>query len=78
MTIEQLREARDVRPFRPFEIRMADGRALTVRHPDNIVWDEESRTAVCLADRAWVMIDVDLITSLSTPLTDRPKKARKS
>jgi hypothetical protein len=64
MTIDELRKARNKQPFRPFVIRTADGTDVTVRHPENIAWDEENRTAVCLAADGTDVIDVDLITSL--------------
>lgn len=78
MTIEQLREARGRQPFRSFEIRLSGGEQYTIRHPDNIAWDEDSRTATLLAGRAWVVIDVDLVTSLSTPLPERRQEVGQS
>jgi hypothetical protein len=33
-TLTQIRDAMRAQPFRPFAIRMADGRSYTVRHPD--------------------------------------------
>jgi hypothetical protein len=76
MTIDELREAAQRRPFRPFEIRTADGRVGTVAHPENVAWDEDSRTAVCRIGRGWDVIDVDLITSLGLMATPRPKRSR--
>src|SRR4051812_17636655 len=34
MTIEQLRAAHRAKPFRPFTVRIADGRSFLVHHPD--------------------------------------------
>ena len=34
MEIDKIREALHEQPFRPFMIRLADGRELTVPHPD--------------------------------------------
>jgi hypothetical protein len=34
MTIEQLRQMHQARPFRPFRVHMADGRHLDVAHPE--------------------------------------------
>ena len=66
MKIEELKRIKDQRPFQPFEIRTADGRAITVRHPDTLAWDPESpRIVICLIEGgAWEIIDVALITSL--------------
>lgn len=77
MTIDELRKARNKQPFRPFVIRMADGAAVTVRHPENIAWDEDSRTAVCLSADGTDVIDVDLITSLGLERA-RPRKGKRA
>ena len=36
MRIEELKKAKDRRPFEPFEVRMADGRSLLIKHPDAV------------------------------------------
>ncbi len=46
MRIDELKRAKDERPFRPFLIHMADGREITVRHPDAVAWDNP-RIAIC-------------------------------
>jgi hypothetical protein len=73
MRIEELKKAKDQRPFVPFLIRMADGRELEVRHPDAVAWDDGSpRTAVCVPPGGgWEVIEVALITSLGTPIPPR-------
>ena len=45
MTIDELRKARNKQPFVRFTIRTAD-REFTVRHPENLAWDEETGIAV--------------------------------
>jgi hypothetical protein len=69
MTIADLKRAKDVRPFRPFTIHMADGRKIRVAHPDAVGWaNENGRFAACaLPGGGWEMIDVSLATSLSIP-----------
>jgi hypothetical protein len=69
MKVDELKRAKDQRPFQPFEIRTADGRSITVRHPDTLAWDPASpRTAVVLVEGGgWEFIDVALITSLGIP-----------
>ena len=48
MRIEELKKAKDQRPFRPLMIRMADGREVEVRHPDAVAWYEDApRVAIC-------------------------------
>jgi hypothetical protein len=76
MTIDELRKARNKQPFVPFTIRMADGEKVTVRHPENLAWDEEAGIAVCLSADGTDVIDVDLITSLG--LERARKKGKKS
>ena len=69
MEIDELKRAKDQRPSRPFEIRTADGRAITVRHPDTLAWDlEPPETALCIVEGGgWEIVDVALITSLGFP-----------
>src|SRR5579884_250458 len=74
MKVDELKRAKDQRPFQPFEIRMADGRLVTVRQPDTLAWDPEvPRTAIALAEGGgWEVIDIALITSLGIPAPKRP------
>ena len=69
MKIEELKRAKDQRPFQPFEIRTADGRSITVRHPDTLAWDPEPpETALSIVEGGgWEIVDVALITSLGFP-----------
>jgi hypothetical protein len=66
MKIEELKKVKDRRPFEPFEVRIADGRSLLIKHPDAVAWDpEQSRIVICgLAGSGWEIVDVALITSL--------------
>jgi len=64
MRIDELKRAKDARPFRPFLIRMADGREITVRHPDAVAWDNP-RIAICATPGGWEVIDMALIASLA-------------
>jgi hypothetical protein len=80
MNIQEIKDAKDQRPFQPFQIRMADGREITVTHPDAIAWntpveaDEEDEdngeaaeplTAVCVIPGGRrVVIELALVTSL--------------
>lgn len=83
MRIDELKRAKDERPFRPFLIHMADGREITVRHPDAVAWDNP-RIAICATPGGWEVIDVALITSLAMrnegkaePGTDAPRKRKR-
>jgi hypothetical protein len=86
--IEELKRAKDERPFRPFSIRMADGRKVPVTHPDAIAWeadrDDETGettapfTAVCIVPGGgWVIIELALITALEFRPPDGGGKAKK-
>ena len=67
--IEQLRQAKDRRPFRPFWIRMADGREIEVRHPDAVSWggDQGRIVSYVSPEDEWELIDIALVTSLGGP-----------
>lgn len=66
MKIDELKRAKDQRPFQSFLIRTADGGEVPVNHPDAVAWDAESaRIVVCvLPGGGWEVIDVALVTSL--------------
>jgi hypothetical protein len=64
MTIEQLRQLHAARPFRAFEIHLADGRALTVQHPEQLAQSESGRTiAVARPDDTLEIIDLLMVVS---------------
>jgi hypothetical protein len=65
MTIEQFQSVLHELPFRPFTIRMADGRAFEVRHPDFVAHSPSGRTAVVFhADDSHSVLDLLLMTEL--------------
>jgi len=66
MTIEQLRQVVESRPFRPFTMRLADGSRVRVPHPE-FLWfpPKASRTvAVAVSDDALVLIDLLLVAAI--------------
>ena len=69
MRVEELKKALDQEPFRPFFIRMADGREIRVTHPDAVAWgSSEARTAICAhPDGGWDVIEIALVTSVGHP-----------
>jgi hypothetical protein len=74
MRIEELKRVRDQRPFRPFWIRMADGREIEVRHPDAISWGGEHGRILSYISPAdeWEVIHVALVTSLGSVPASSP------
>jgi len=57
------------RPFQPFEIHLADGRALTVEHPELLSRSQSGRTiAVSRPDYTIEIVDLLLVMSLKPRL----------
>lgn len=71
MTIEQLRRTHQTTPFRPFTVRMADGRSFPIPHPDFLSFSPVGRTAVIFhEDGSASILDLLLMTELElAPVT---------
>lgn len=66
MTIEQIRELHQKRPFQPFEIHLVDGRTLTVDHPELFSRSVSGRTInVSRPDDVVETIDLLLVVSIN-------------
>ena len=63
MDLNGIREALHRQPFEPFVIRLADGRALSVPHPDYVAVGAR-RIVVVAEDDSWSAIEPLLIVSL--------------
>lgn len=63
MEIEGLREAVKRQPFKPFTIRLADGRAMRVPHPEFLAIGPNVVILVTEND-SWLEIDPFLVVSL--------------
>jgi len=67
MTVEAIRRVHQARPFEPFIIYVADGRELTIRHPENIALTPQGRTILIgLPDENFEIVDLLLVTGLRT------------
>jgi len=65
MTTEALLKVHQMRPFRPFAIRLGDGQALPVQHPEMLSYAPKQRTAVVFReDGSFEIIDLLLVTGL--------------
>ena len=65
MTTEQFRATLHLQPFRPFTIRMADGRTFDVAHPDFVAQSPSGRTVVVFqTDDSYSLLDLLLMTEL--------------
>jgi hypothetical protein len=65
MTTEQFRSTHQLRPFRPFTIRMADGRTFEVPHPDFAAQSPSGCTVIVFQeDDSYSVLDLLLMTEL--------------
>jgi hypothetical protein len=80
MRIDELKKVKDRRPFEPYLIHMADGRRLAVTHPDAVSWGgERGRIVSYVSPRdEWEVIDIALVTSLSSMPAPKPGKKSKA
>ncbi len=73
MTTETLAKLHKGRPFVPFVINMADGRAFRVDHPEFLAYREGSRMAILtLPNNDFEHIDLLMVTSL----TEAPRRRK--
>jgi hypothetical protein len=65
MTTEQFKTTLHLQPFRPFTIRMADGRSFPVAHPDFVAQSPSGRTVIVFQpDESYSVLDLLLMTEL--------------
>lgn len=65
MTTDQFRATLHQQPFRPFTIRMADGRAFEVAHRDFIALSPSGRTVIVFQrDESYSVLDLLMMSEL--------------
>jgi len=65
MTTEQFKTTLHLQPFRPFTIRLADGRVFPVSHPDFVAQSPSGRTVIVFQpDESYNVLDLLLMTEL--------------
>jgi hypothetical protein len=65
MTVEQFRNTIRQQPFRPFTIRMVDGRSFEVAHPDFVAQSPSGRTVIVVQpDESYSVLDLLLTSEL--------------
>jgi hypothetical protein len=65
MTVEQFKSTLRLQPFRPFTIRMADGRTFDVAHPDFVAQSPTGRTVIVFQeDDSYSLLDLLLMTEV--------------
>ncbi len=75
MTKDKLSEVHQARPFQPFRIHLADGRALEVRHPEFLAVSPIGKEAVLFnADGRHEIIDLPLVTAIEVGTRPRPRR----
>ena len=72
MTIEQLRQMHQARPFRPFRVHLAGGRHLNVAHPEFLAHTPTGPTVmIARPDESFEVVDLLLVTSVE-PIDGKP------
>ncbi|WP_428388158.1 hypothetical protein [Mucisphaera sp.] len=66
MTVQQLQTVYRAQPFKPFTIRMADGRSFLIPHSEYLSFSKRGRTVVIhhLTDDEFSIIDLMLMTEI--------------
>jgi hypothetical protein len=78
MTTEQVRKLHQARPFQPFVVRLGDGQALPVDHPEFLAYAPNSRTmTVYFKNGDFEIVDLLLVTGLEVRNGSRRSSQRK-
>lgn len=72
MDITALREAMHAEPFRPFTLRLADGRSLQVPHPDFLAVSARRAVFISPVDESLTILEPLLIVSVEIPGVTAP------
>jgi hypothetical protein len=65
-TPDQLREMTNARSFQPFLIKMTGGRSFTVKHPENVAWDNRGRAMAIFDDDGTHLVEMLLVEVIET------------
>jgi hypothetical protein len=77
MDIDVVREALHRETFQPFAMRLADGRSVSVRHPDFVALGKR-RVFVVGDDDSTMIIEPLMIVSLDTAKKGKPGNGKRS
>jgi hypothetical protein len=76
MRVDEIRAALTKRPFRSFLVRLADGRAIRIEHPDFALLSPDGRTLIAYQrDNSFNIIDVMLVLDLEIGPPPTPAQA---
>lgn len=77
MTIQELDLHHRQRPFEPFRLLVADGRAYEVRHPERLASLRTGRMVSVATDQGFVILDLLLVTGLEKPISRKKTRTSK-
>ena len=77
MTVGRIREFYRAIPFQPFDIHLADGRTVTVDHPELMAIYPSGRTIAVFVDDRFEVIDLLLVISLKHRANGRTRKQKR-
>jgi hypothetical protein len=73
MTVESIRRVLDAKPFQPFNLHLADGRSISIDHPEFVAYTGAGRTLfVGGVGEEFELVDLLLVLSISV-LNGKPK-----
>ena len=79
MRVDEIRGYHRAEPFKPFTIRVADGREYRVPHPEFLMFLPSGRSIVVASTDDHVeIIDTLMVTSIHLGNGRKPKRERKS
>jgi hypothetical protein len=75
MTVAKLKEVYELQPFRPFTLRLADGRAIPVLHREFMMAAPSGQTVVVMQpDDTMNIIDLNLVTEIELKVSSSRRK----
>ena len=78
VTIQEIRRLREEKPFQPFRVLTADGRAYDVLHPENMAQSPSGRMiVVALPDDSTVLLDLLLVAGIQRNIKPRKNGTKK-
>ena len=76
MNLEYLRELHHAPQFKPLTLRIADGRKLTVPHPDFLSIDPAGHVVIVFSENGgFTVVDSELIAAVDIPAANGHRKA---
>ncbi len=77
MTTHELQLHHMQRPFEPFRLLVADGRAYEVKNPERLASLRSGRMISVATDEGFVILDLLLVTGLEKPIHKRRNGAKR-